>query len=85
MKERRRHERRPVSIPIEYVARGNLHTGVAINKSEGGMYIRGGEDVSVGEEIVVIYPFAMQGKKTRHGSAARMDNDGFGVAWVEYG
>ncbi len=85
MRERRKHARRPVSIPIEYVARGNLRTGVAINTSEGGIYIRGGGDVSVGEEILVIYPFAMQGKKTRHGSAARMDREGFGVEWVEYG
>ena len=84
MKERRRHKRRPASIPIEYVTNGNLHTGIAINKSEGGIYIRGREDVSVGEDILVIYPFSMRGKKKRKGAATRIDNDGFGIKWIEY-
>lgn len=65
----RNYQRRPVMIPIEFQVHGIVHDGLVINKSKTGIFIKTGIELSVGDDIVVNYPFSKFGGKKREGAA----------------
>ncbi len=56
IKERRRHVRRSVSIPVEFTVQSNLYRGLAYNISDGGIFINVTGRFTVGQDISIISP-----------------------------
>ncbi len=55
-KERRKHVRRSVSIPVEFTVQSNLYRGLAYNFGDGGIYIDITGPFKVGQDISIISP-----------------------------
>ncbi|KKL86408.1 hypothetical protein LCGC14_1945040 [marine sediment metagenome] len=55
-KERRRHVRRSVSIPVKFTVQSNLYRGLAYNISDGGIFIDVTGPFKVGQDISIISP-----------------------------
>ena len=53
-KERRRHVRRSVSIPVEFTVQSNLYRGLAYNINDGGIFIDVTGPFKVGQDISII-------------------------------
>lgn len=78
-KDRRRHNRRSASVPVEIVVNHRRYNGLVINASKGGAFILTGESLPVGEEIRVVYPFSGIRKKKKKGVIVRVEKEGVGV------
>jgi hypothetical protein len=79
----RNHKRYPVMIPVEFHVQGDVRDGLIINKCKTGIFIKTGMDISVGEEIWVMYPFSKFGKKKRKGIITRATDQGVAVKFRE--
>ncbi len=55
-KERRRHARRSVAIPVEFAVQSNLYRGLAYNISSGGIFTDVTGPFKVGQDISIISP-----------------------------
>jgi len=55
-KEKRKHVRRSVSIPVEFTIQANLYRGLAYNISDGGIFINVTGRFTVGQDISIISP-----------------------------
>ena len=70
-------------IPIEFQVHGNVHDGLVTNKSKGGVFIKSGQEFTVGDDIVVTNPFSKFGNKKGKGAVVRIADHGFAVKFEE--
>ena len=76
----RKHPRKPVSKNISYTVNKKFYEGLVKDISRGGMFIKSGDEFSIGEELTLAIPSADRLKSLKlKGEVVRTEKEGFGV------
>ena len=79
-KERRRHTRKPFITVVDFASRGRAYREFVQDISGSGVYIQTLRPFSVGQEVVLTFPFPDSQKHVKlTGCIARVDDTGIGV------
>ncbi len=79
-KERRRHTRKPFITVVDFASQGRAYREFVQDISGSGVYIQTARPFSVGQDIVMTFPFPDSQKHVKiTGRIARIDETGIGV------